>query len=344
MAKKDKVKLNYAQEVRQLKENGPQRLYLLYGPEDYLRERFLEELRKICVPEGDDFSYKRLDGPVIDLGQLQEAVDSVPFFSERTLVEVRGYDINKCRENDCERLKSIIGDLPDYCTLVFVIASDYDLDGRLAAVKALKKAGKSMEFTEQEGSALVGWITNRFKALGKSISRSDAEYLSLPSGTRMNSLIPEIEKAAAYAAGETVSRADIDTTANRIPEADVFAMTDMIARRRFDDAAGMLSDLLSNRENHPILLTALIGQQMRRLYAVKLGQAAGRSRADMMERCSVRYDFIYDKLVQAARAFSEEQLGNIVKLCAEYDFRMKSTGLDANILIRELFARIVAGQ
>ena len=124
MAKKDKVKLNYAQEVRQLKENGPQRLYLLYGPEDYLRERFLEELRKICVPEGDDFSYKRLDGPVIDLGQLQEAVDSVPFFSERTLVEVRGYDINKCRENDCERLKSIIGDLPDYCTLVFVMGTD----------------------------------------------------------------------------------------------------------------------------------------------------------------------------------------------------------------------------
>lgn len=344
MAKKEKPKLNYAQELKTLKEEGPQRLYLLYGSEDYLRECFLEEIKKLCVPDGNDFSYKRIDGPNIDLGELQEAVDSVPFFTERTMVEVRGYDINKCREADCERLKGIVGDVPEYCTVVFVIPSDYELDGRLAATKALKKLGKSIEFTEQEGSTLINWIGKRFQAMGKTIGRSDAEYLTFLSGTRMNALIPEIEKAAAYANGDTVTRADIDATANRIPEADVFNMIDHISQRRFDKAAAMLSDLLSNKDNHPILLTALIGTQMRRLYAVKVGQAAGRSRPDIMELCGVRFDFIYEKLVQAARSFSEEQLGNIVKLCAEYDFKMKSTGIDAYILIRELFARIAVGE
>lgn len=340
MAKREKPNFNYNEEVRLLREKGPERLYLLYGPEDYLRERFLDELRNWCVPEANEFSCKRLDGPAVDLGALAEAVDAMPFFTERTFVEVRDYDLNKCRDADCERLKSIITDIPDYCTLVFVIPAGYELDGRLAAAKALKKEGRAIEFTEQGSGALTDWITNRFKALGKRVARADAEYLIFLSGSRMSGLIPEIEKAAAHAAGGTVERSDIDATANRIPEADVFQMTDLLSQRKFDPAASMLSDLLGKKENHPILLTALIGQQMRRLYTVKVGQAAGRSRADLMELCGVRYDFIYDRLSAAAKPYSAERLGEIVKLCAEYDYKMKSTGLDPLMLIRELFARI----
>ena len=61
-----------------------------------------------------------------------------------------------------------------------------------------------------------------------------------------------------------------------------------------------------------------------------------------MELCGVRYDFIYDKLTAAAKPFSEGQLGALVKLCAEYDYRMKSTGQDPQDLLLELFGRIAA--
>ena len=70
----------------------------LQRPEDYLREAYLTELRALCVPSEDDFSYQRFDGPALDLGALAEAVDALPFFSERRMVEVRDYDINACRE------------------------------------------------------------------------------------------------------------------------------------------------------------------------------------------------------------------------------------------------------
>jgi len=342
MAKKEKSTFNYNAELKTLQEQGPERLYFLTGPEDYLRECFLTELRRRCVAEEDSFSCRRMNGPVIDLGELTEAVDALPFFSERSYVEVRDYDINRCRDAECERLKKIAADIPDYCTLVFSFSSSCEPDGRLAATKALKKLGRSIEFSEQEQGALTRWVMNRFKALGKQINPTDAEYLIFLSGTRMNGLIPEIEKAASFAAGDTVSRGDIDATANRVPEADVFAMTDLIAQRRFDGAAALLSDLLGSKDNHPILLNALIGQQMRRMYALKVGQAAGRSRPDLKELCGVRFDFAFDKLVTAAKPFSEAQLGRIVKLCAEYDYKMKSTGMDADVLIREMFARIAA--
>ena len=343
MAKKDKKeKLNYNAEIKALKERGPERLYVLCGPEDYLREAYLEQLRGLCVPSADDFSYQRFDGPALSMTDLREAVDMLPFFSERRIVEVRDYDVNACRDADAARLKEIVGDVPDYCTLCFVFGATYAPDGRTGAVKALKRCARWIEFTEQDQGALARWVQNRFRALGKTVAGADAEYLIFLSGTRMNGLIPEIEKAAAYALGETVTRADIDATANRLPEADVFAMTDCIARRRFDEAAALLRDLLADKNNHPIMLNALIGQQLRRLYTVKCAQAAGRSRADAMELCGVRYDFIYEKLIAAAKPFSLDALGTLVKLCAEYDYKMKSTGQDPQSLLTELFARIAA--
>ena len=342
MAKTKKSSFNYNAELRLLKENGPERLYLLYGPEEYLRERYLEELRALCGAGDDGFSYRKLEGAGLDLNVLAEAMDALPFFTERTFVEVRDYPLNKCRDADWERLKGIAEDVPEWCTLAFVQSAGNAPDGRLAAVKGLKKLGRALEFGEQDANALTGWVVNRFKALGKSISRADAEYLIFLAGTRMNALIPEIEKAAAYAAEEVMTRADIDATVERAPEADVFALTDLLASRRFDEAAALLSDLLGNKDNHPILLNALIGQQLRRMYACKAGEAAGRSRADVMELCGVRFDFLYNKLAMASKPYSLEQLGELVALSAEYDFRMKSTGVDAGVLLRELFVRIAA--
>jgi len=342
MAKNVQPPFQYRDEIAALKAKGPERLYLFYGPEDYLRERYLDELKALCVPEDDDFSYKRIDGADMDLNTLAEAVNAMPFFSQRTLVEVRGYDINKCRDADAETLKEILSDIPDYCTVVFVIASSYELDGRLTAVKFLKKVGHAIEFTEPSGNALFSWASIRFKALGKQIEQADAEHLFFLSGRRMNTLIPEIEKAAAHAVGDYVTKEDIDATASHIPEADVFRMAELLSQKKADQAASVLSDLLADKDNHPIYITALIGMQMRRIYSVKVGVGKGLQRGKVKELAGVNYDSYFENYASAAKQYSLDALSAIVSLCAEYDFRMKSTGADPYFLIRELFARIAA--
>lgn len=344
MAKKEKTKFNYSLELRQLKEKGPERLYLLYGEEDYLRERFFDELKKLCLGEAEDFNHKRLDGPAIDMGRLSEAVDAMPFFSDRSLVELRGFDINKCRESECEKLKDIISDIPDYCTLVILIGSDYELDGRLSAIKAIKKYGHCIEFTAQDQDALIRWTANRFSALGKSISRADAEYLIFVCGTLMNRLIPEIEKISAHADSATVSRSDIDTVASRIPEADVFEMTDMLSQGKIDGAASRLSDLLGNKDNSPIYLLAIFAQQIRRMYAFKLAQSKGKGKSAIMELAGLRFDFLYNKLSASVKPYSLDALKKLVEMCTEYDFLMKSSGMDNTTLMKEFLIKVAIAE
>ena len=141
---------DYKVQLRALRQQGPGCLYLLWGREDYLREQYLLQLKKLCIPGGeDDFSYRRFDGAELDFQALADAIDAVPFLSERTLVEVRGYDTNKCREEEADTLVRVISDLPDYCTLVFVMDTAFEPDGRLKTTKAFKKNGQIVQFTAQ---------------------------------------------------------------------------------------------------------------------------------------------------------------------------------------------------
>ena len=338
---KDKQRLNYAAEVRQLKERGPQRLYLLWGPEDYLREDYLGKLKKLCLPEGEDsFSFKRLNGPELDPKSLQSAVDALPFLSERSFVELRGVDLNKLPEQ--EKIIQVLSDIPDYCTVVFVQSAQFEPDGRLKLIKALREKGLELRFTQQPQGMLVDWIARRFAAAGKRIDLEAAQRLIFISGDLMNRLIPEIEKVAAYAQGERVTAADVEAVASHIPEAVIFDMTDQISHKQYNAALGTLAELLADKNNEPIPMLAMLGVQMRKLYAARLAIEEGLGSAYVMEACGIKHEFVANKLLQSARGFTLPRLRSAVELCAETDWRIKSSGQDDRQLFQEAVLRIMA--
>ena len=340
--KKEESKLNYREELQKLKSGGPQRLYFLWGAEDYLREQYFAQLKKLCLPEGEDsFSYKRLDGPELDLEALSGAVDALPFLTERSFVELRGVDLNHLDEP--EKLLKILSDIPDYCTVVFVQSAQFEPDGRLKSIKGLRELAQELHFTRQSQGALVDWIVRRFAAAGKGIGLEAAQRLIFISGDLMNRLIPEIDKIAAYAKGNRVTVEDVEAVAIHIPEAVIFTMTDHIAARRTDAAMAVLAELLADKNNAPVAMLAMLGQQMRRLYAARLALDQGLGSAYVMELCSIRMDFIARQLMQSARGFTMRQLQRAVELCAETDYRMKSSSEDDTVLLKELVLRIAVG-
>lgn len=340
---KDEKKLSYSQELKLLRDEGPQRLYLLYGPEDYLREQFLLALKKLCLPEGeDDFSYKRLDGPELDVNALAGAIDAVPFMTERSFVELRGVDINKVK--DADAAAKVLTDIPDYCTVAFVQSAQYEPDGRLKLIKAIRANGHDMKFTQQSQGQLVDWITRRFAAAGKSADTEAVQSLIFISGDLMSRLIPEIEKVAAYAKGERITVDDVETVANHIPEAVVFSLSDHIAARRYESAAQTLAELLADKNNEPIMLLALLGAQMRKLYAARLAQEGGLGMKYIMDTCNIKYEFLAKNLAASARGFTLPQLRRAVELCAEADYMMKSSSQDDDELLKEVVMRIASGE
>lgn len=341
---KEEQKLNYNAQVRELREQGPARLYLLWGPEDYLRELFVAEVRKCCLPDGEDgFSYKRMDGPDLVAEDLREAVDAVPFLSERTLVEIRGADLNRLSEP--EAVWQALADIPEYCTVCFVQDAQFEPDGRLKLIRNMRSAAKELRFTRQTQSQLTAWVIKRFAALGKGVELEAIHRLLFISGDIMSRLIPEIEKIAAYARGESVTVSDVEAVANHIPEAIIFDMTDYIAKREYNNAARVLSELLSDKNNEPIPMLALLGQQMRRLYAARVCIDMQMGSQWLMDICALKYEFIANKLLSSARVFTMPQLKRALEICAQTDYRMKGgSNEDTVLLLKEAVMRIAAGE
>lgn len=341
--KKDKGQTDYSALIAELKKDGPARLYMLWGEEDYLRESFFEELKKRCLEGGgSDFNHHRLSGEKPDFSELSQAAESVPFMGERTLVELRNFAVNDCKDSALESLKEIIEDIPDYCTIALLLPTGYEPDGRLAVVKAIKKLGRAIEFTPQSQGLLTSWIKRRFAALGKQIETSECERLIFISGSRMTGLIPEIEKIGSFVQGERISARDIESLAEHIPEAKVFEMTDALSKRRYDTAAALLAELLQSGE-HPIKTLAMIGFQMRRLYTARVAIDRGLGRDFVMKTHGISSSYAADKLMESARGFKTGEIKKAVELCAQSDYLMKSSSRDDADILKELLIFMAAG-
>ena len=334
--RKKESALNYSAEVKKLKEEGPERLYLLWGEEDYLRDSFLQTLREICCGgDGDDFQNRVFKEAQIDPMELRYAIDTLPFFSERSLIEIR--DLDYLKPGDADRLIEVLSDVPDYCTVAFRLNAGEEPNGKSKLIKFLKKSAREICFTVQDQNMLFRWIARRFAFYGKGVEMEAAQRLIYLSGDQMKALIPEIEKIAAYARGEKVTVADVNAVANRIAESDIFDLTDAISDRHFNTASGILADLLDSRDTSVPAILSLLSGQFRRLFLAN----GAKDTAAVMELCGLKYDFMARRLLNSARNFRPEQLRHAVELCEEADYRLKSEGADEKLLLKETLMRIV---
>lgn len=319
--------------------------YLFYGEESYLREHYLEELRKKLIPAGfEEFNYHRMEGKDLTVQTLTEMVEAMPMLSERTLLVVRDYDLFKLPEEQREKLIDLLNDLPPYCCLVFVYDTiDYRPNRTLRKLtKALNDHVQCVEFRAADSSDLIAWIARRFRALGKDIDRQTAEYLMFTCGGLMTGLVPEIAKIGAYAKGKTITQRDIDAVADPVLSAEVFKLSDAVVQGNYDAAAQIMGDLLK-MQTEPLLILATLGSQLRRIYTARLAIDSGKDQYWLMELWEMKSDYPAKLLMNAAKKTTTAWCTQAVTMCQELDRRMKSErGVDAVGELKLLLVRLGA--
>lgn len=187
-----------------IKSGSPENVYIFYGEETYLRDRYLEELKALLVPEGfEEFNYHRLSGKGLTVQDLTEVVEAMPMMAQHTLTVVTDMDLFRLDEGQRGLLINLLGDFPEYGTLVFVYdVLPYKRDGKMKKLcAAIGDHAQEVEFCQQERDQLLRWMKRRFAAEGHDIDTATADHLLFTCGTLMTDLVPEIGKIAAYAKG-----------------------------------------------------------------------------------------------------------------------------------------------
>ena len=344
MAQKNTENTALKELKKQLKENTLGNLYLLHGEEAYLRDHYLNEIKKrILTPGLEDFNLHTVAGKEANPRVISEAVDCLPMMSERTMVLVTDYDLFKTPEDDREALVALFSDLPDYVCLIFVYdLIEYKSDARTRLAQALKNCGLTVPFPHQSQGDLVDWICRRFRSYDKDIDSAQAEYLIFLCGDLMNTLGSEIAKIGAYSKHSRITREDIDAVAVPLLDAKVFQMTDAVLNRNFERAAKVLGDLLTQQEP-PIMIHALLGKQLRQLYSARLAFEAHKSSRYLMDLWKMKSSYPAEKLMQAASRFKRGWCRWAVSRAAQVDLAMKSSGGDAAELLTAFLLELAHG-
>jgi DNA polymerase-3 subunit delta len=317
-------------------------LYILCGDESYLKEHYLQQLRRAVLgaeSTGDDFNLRRFDGRSLELDSLIEAVEAYPSFAEKAFVEVRDYDIFRASEEASSKLIALLNNMPDYCCLTFIYDTlEYKPDKRKKLSSVIDARADVISISQQEQSDLIKWISLHFKSHGKTISADDASYLIFLCGGLMNGLKNEIDKIAFYAKGINITRADIDSVASPVIEAVIFDLTNELSRKNYDKAAGIMGRLFQLDEE-PIRILSVIAGQIRKLYSARLIKETGTSGTEQAVQSILKLASAYQArlLYKGCTDFSERWYKENLKLCAETDLKMKSTGEDPKELLTTLF-------
>lgn len=301
--------------------------YVFYGAERYLLEHFAEQIRKKLTGGAfESFNCKRFEGQNLSLNELAEAVDTLPAFAERTLIEVYDYDLFKGGEETKQKLIELFSGLPDYVCLIFIYDTvEWKPDGRFKLTEVIKKNATIVEFAVQEQSKLVKWIKNHFAAWDKTIDTPTAEYLAELTGGLMTTLNTEIDKVCSYVTERAVTRAHIDAVVTPVVEAVVYRLTDHIAAGNFNEAAAVLGDLLRLREP-PQLIIYSITLKLRQLLTARMCVEQGLGEKDLMKLCGIRFDFQARNLLSSARKTTVAECRRAVLLSAETAYRMIRIG------------------
>ena len=302
--------------------------YLLCGEEAYLKVQYKNKLLKALNPDDDTMNFNHYEGRNIDVKELIDLCETMPFFADRrvVLLEDTGFFKNKCDE-----LADYMKELPDYLCLVFV---EDEVDKRSKMYKAVKSCGRIGEFARQDEKTLMQWAAGILKREGKNITQRDMELLLTMTGIDMGNLRMELEKLITYTGDRNVvTRADIQEVCTTQTQNKIFDMVRAVTEKNQKRALDLYYDLLTLKEP-PMRILFLLAKQFRQLLLVKEYTEEGVAQPEMASRLGVP-SFVVLNIASCARSYRISELRQAVTDFVDAEEAVK-TGRLQDVLSVEL--------
>ena len=161
---------------KQIKENKTDKLYLFFGEEKFLIDKYIKDITNLVPDMGfPEFNRIIIDGAEASLSDISDAVDSFPMMSDRKLIIITdtGAFGAKSSAEIKEYYTTLFGKITDDTVLII---REENVDKRSAVYKSIKKYGTVVEFKILSDTDLVTWVIRRAHREEKKITRENAEY------------------------------------------------------------------------------------------------------------------------------------------------------------------------
>lgn len=310
-------------------------VYLIYGPEDYLRRQYRDKLKDAVLPEGDTVNYNYYEGKGTNVDEVIELAQTMPFFAQHRLIimENTGFFTTSS-----DKMAAFVKFIPETTILVFV---EENVDRRNKLFKAVTQTGYGANMESPSQDTLVQWIGGILKQNGRKITKNDViTFLSLVS-LDMENIRQELEKLVCYTMGrDVVTEADIKAVCSVHTESRIFDMIGAVAGKNKRQALALYNDLQTLREP-PLRILYLMSRQFNTLLQIRELSGQGFPNHIIAQRTGMK-EFVVKKNSGLARRFSVEELRQAVEFCAQMEEDVKTGKLPDQIAVELVIYKYTA--
>ena len=309
--------------------------YLLFGEEDYLKNISLDFARQTLCPDEGTRTFNEIILDALDFTpeRLLDALSTLPMFSDRKVIVLRGLNFNAMRQNEVEGLCRVLEQLPDYDynTLLLSVAADALDEGYLpkkpsALLARLSEHLRPVRYERCTPAKLSGWVARHFEHNGVVASPELCARVIELCGRSMHTLASEIDKISYYTRSHdrtTLDAADITAAACITVEYDAFAFANALSDRNHAQALAILSDMKFRRVEPTVILGEVIRVNCDML-AVRRMADEGRTAAEMARVLGI-HEYRVSLYLKSASRRSIEQLQAAVAACVQADVTLKNS-------------------
>lgn len=312
-----------------LKTGQLKQIYLLFGEEGYLKRQYKNRLTSAMLPEGDTMNYACYEGKGIDLREVIDLAETMPFFADRRLIVLENTGFFKSGGTE---LADYMKTLPETTSFLFV---ENEVDKRSKLYKTVKAKGRAVELGFQDEATLKRWVAGLVKKEKKQITEQTVVYFLNKTGTDMENITKELEKLYCYALErDAITKADVDAVCVTQISNHIFDMVDAVSQKKQQRALELYYELLALKEP-PMRILFLMIRQYRILHQVKGLLKAGYGRKEIASQAGL-HPFVAGKYMDLAKRFPTGELRAVLEEGAELEQSVK-TGKLADHLAVELF-------
>ena len=312
-----------------LKSGQLNRVYLLYGEEAYLKKQYREKLRNALVSPDDNMNYAYYEGKGININEVIDLAETLPFFAECRLIVLEDTGFFKSATPE---LADYLKEMPETTAMIFV---ESEVDKRSKLYKAVQNKGRAVELGRQDESTLIRWVAGHVKRENRQIAESTIRHFLAKVGTDMENVQKEMEKLFCYTMGKTeITVADVEKICTTQITNRIFDMVNAVADKQQRKALDYYYDLIALKEP-PMKILSLLARQFKLLLEVKTMDKQGYGRQEIAAKLGLN-PFVVGKYQAQAKAFSSKELRNVIEDGVDTEECVK-TGRLTDVLGVELF-------
>ncbi len=306
-----------------IKNQSYERIYLLYGTEEYLKKQYKNKL-KTAICGDDTMNYTYFEGKDCDAKEIIGIAETLPFFADRRLVIMEHTGFFKSA-NDA--INEYIGNVPESTCMVFV---ENEVDKRGKLYKKIKDVGYVCEMAEQNQAALEKWIVGILNQNNKKITKNSLELFLKYVGSDMENISKELEKLICYCLEkDVVDENDIEAVCTVQISSRIFDMIDAMSNKNRAKALALYNDMMALKEP-PMRILFMLARQFNIMLQVYELSKAGVANGEIASKAGVQ-PFIVGKIIKqldGKNGFKGKTLVAALKDCVNIENHIKNGRMD----------------